>query len=67
MVECEASRALHNGSLRSKAIDVASQGSPPTQKAASTRSPMAPHGYTLQFLISIIKNVQQKSPSHQNQ
>ena len=63
MVECEASRVLHNGSLTSKAIDAASGGHPPTQKAAPTPRPMAPHGYTLQFLISIIKNSQQKSPS----
>lgn len=62
MAECEPSRALHNGSLTSKAIDVASEGPRPTQKAAPTLTPMAPHGYTLQFLISIIKNSQQKSP-----
>ena len=62
MAECEPSRALHNGSLTSEAIDVASQGPPPAQKAVSTPSPMAPHGHTLQFLISIIKNSQQKSP-----
>jgi hypothetical protein len=66
MAESETSRALYNGSLPSEAIAVASQGPPRTQKAASTPSPMTPHGYTLQFLISIIKNSQQKSPPQQN-
>jgi hypothetical protein len=67
MAECEPSRALHNGSLTSKAIDVASKGHLPTQKVVPAATPMASHGHTLQFLISIIKNSQQRSPPQPNQ
>ena len=67
MVESETSRALHNGSLTSKAIGAAPGGPSRARKAAPTPTPMAPHGYTLQFLISIIKNSQQRSPSQQNE
>ena len=39
----------------------------PRQKGCADTYAMGPHGYTLQFLISIIKNSQQKSPSQQNE
>jgi hypothetical protein len=58
MVESETFRALRNASLRSKAI-----GAAPAGKAVPTPTPMAPHGYTLQFLISIIQKSQQGRPS----
>ena len=61
MREIETSRAMHNGRLTSKAIGAAPEGPPPARKAAPTPTPMAPHGYTLQFLISIITNSQQRS------
>jgi hypothetical protein len=63
MAEIETSRAPHNGSLTLKAIGAAPEGPPPAGKAAPKPTLMAPRGYTLQFLISIIKNSQQKSPS----
>jgi hypothetical protein len=63
MWEIETSPALHNGSLRSNAIGAAPGGPPPARKAAPTSTPMPPHGHTLQFLISIIKNSQQRSLS----
>jgi hypothetical protein len=67
MTESETSRALHNGSLTSKAIGAAPGCPPPARKALPAPTPTAPHGYTLQFLISIIKNSQQKSPSQQHE
>jgi hypothetical protein len=66
MAESETSRVLYNGSLTSKAIG-GGPGSPPLARmAAPTPTPMAPHGYTLQSLISIIKNSQQRNPSQQS-
>jgi hypothetical protein len=62
MAQSESSRRLYNGSLASKAIGAGSKGRPPAGKAASTPTPMTPHGHTLQYLISIIKNSQQRSP-----
>ena len=66
MTESKTSRALHNSSLASKAIGAALGGPFRERTAAPTPTPMAPHGYTLQCLISIIKNSQQRSPSQQN-
>ena len=67
MAESETSRVLHNGSLTSNASDAAMGGSPPARKAVPTPMLLTPHGYTLQFLISIIKNSQQRSPSQRNE
>ena len=67
MVESETSRALHNGRLTSKAIGAAPGGPSHAGKAAPTPTPIVPHGHTLQFIISIIKNSQQRSPSQQNE
>jgi hypothetical protein len=63
MAETETSRALHNGSLTSKAIGMGPVGPPLAREAAPAPAPMVPHEYALQFLISIIKNSQQGSPS----
>ena len=62
MAASETPRALHNSSLTSKAIRAALGGSSAAKEAASTPTPMAPHGETLQFLISIIKNSQSRTP-----
>ena len=62
MVESDTSRTLHNGSLTSKAIGAGPGHAPLARKAALTATPMAPHGHTLQFLISIITNSHQKIP-----
>ena len=67
MAESDTSRALHNGSLTSKEIGAALGGPFLARKAAPTPTPIAPHGYTLQFLISIIKSSPQKSPLPQNE
>jgi hypothetical protein len=58
MAESDTSRALHNESLTPKAINAALGGPSPARKAAPTHTPIAPHGYPLQFLIFIIKNSQ---------
>ena len=65
MTESKPSRALHNGRLTSKASSAA-LGFSLTSEAALTPTPMASHAYTLQFLISIIKNLQARNPSQQN-
>jgi hypothetical protein len=62
MVKVDTSRALRNDSLTPKEIGAALGGFSFARMAAPTPTPMAPHGYTLQFVISIIKNSQQKSP-----
>ena len=62
-MESEPHRALHNGSLPSKAICAAPGGPPHAERA----TPTTPHGYTLYFLISIIKKSQQRSPSSRNE
>jgi hypothetical protein len=62
MVKTDTSRALHNGSLASREIGAAFGGPSPAGKTAVTPTPMMPHGYTLQLVISIIKSSQQKSP-----
>jgi hypothetical protein len=67
MAESETSRTLHNDRLTSKASGAALGGPSRASKAMPTPAPMAPHGYTLRFLISIIKNSQQRSPSQQNE
>jgi hypothetical protein len=66
MAESGTPRALHNDSLASMTIRAALGGSSPARKAASTPTPMAPHGDTLPPLISIIKSWQPKSPSQPN-
>jgi hypothetical protein len=53
MAESGTPRALHNNSLTSKAIRAALGGPSPARKAASSPTPMAPQGDTLQFVISI--------------
>jgi hypothetical protein len=63
MADSETSRALHNRSLTSKATGATPGGPSPASRAVPTRTPMAPHGYSLRYLISIIKSSQQKSPS----
>jgi hypothetical protein len=67
MAESETSRALHNRSLTSKAFSAALGGPSLARKAAPAPTPAAPHGYALQFLISIIKNSQQRSPLQRNE
>jgi hypothetical protein len=67
MAKSDTSRALHNGSLTPKALGAALGGLFPARKAAPTPMPTAPHGYALQFVISIIKSSQQKSPLQQNE
>ena len=62
MAETDTSRALHNDRLTPKEIGAALGGLSPARKAAPTPTPTAPHGYALQFVISIIKSSQQKSP-----
>jgi hypothetical protein len=62
MVKTNTTRTLHDGSLTPKEIGAALGGLSPARQAAPTRTPMAPHGYALQFVISIIKSSQQKSP-----
>jgi hypothetical protein len=62
MAEMRTSRALHNDRLASKEIGAAFGGFSFARMAAPTPTPMAPHGYTLRFVIPIIKNSQQKSP-----
>jgi hypothetical protein len=63
MAESESSRWMHNGSLTSRVIGAGSEGPPPAGKAVSAPTTISPHGYTLHFLISIIKKSQQLSPS----
>jgi hypothetical protein len=63
MAESETRRVLHNGSLTSKAIGVVPEGPPSAGKALPTPASGAPHGCTLQFLISIIKQSRQRNPS----
>ena len=67
MAKSDTSRALHDGSLTPKEIGAAFGGHSPARRAAPTPAPTAPHGYTLQFVISIIKKSRQKSPSQQNE
>ena len=66
MAESETSRALHNDRLTPMEIGAALGGSSRARKAATTPTLMAPHGNTLQFLISVIKNLQQTSPLQPN-
>ena len=66
MADWETSESLHNGRLASKATAAAPGGSPPAGKVAPTTTTMAPHRYTLQFLLAVIKNSQPRSPSQQN-
>ena len=63
MAESKTSLALHDSSLTSQLIGAASAGPSPAREAAPTHTPYVPHGCTLQFLISIIKNSQQRNPS----
>ena len=62
MAQSETSRGLYSGSLASAAIAAGANGPPPARKVTPTPAPMMPHGHTLQFLISIIKNSQQRGP-----
>jgi hypothetical protein len=63
MAERNTTPSLQNDSLIPRAIRAASEGLSPARKAVPTPTSIVPHGYTLQFLISIIKNSQPKSPS----
>jgi len=67
MAETDASRALHNDRLTPKEIGAALGGLFLARKAAPTPTPTAPHGHTLQFIISIIKSSPPKSPLPQNE
>jgi hypothetical protein len=67
MAEREIFPSLHNGNLTPTAIIAAPRGPSPARKTAPTPAPMTPHGYTLQLLISIIKNSRPRSPSRQNE
>ena len=67
MAESETSQTLHNDSLESKAIGVSLGGPSLARRAAPTPAPMAPPACTLQFLISIIKNSQQRILSRHNE
>lgn len=67
MAESETSRALHNGSPTSMAISAALGDPSLARMVATTPARMTLHGHRLQFLISIIKNSQQRSPSQQNE
>ena len=66
MTENGTSRSPRNGSLKSEAIGAAPGDPPPVSETAPTPAPMAPHGHTLQFVISIIKKSQQTSPLQQS-
>jgi hypothetical protein len=67
MAEMRTSRTLHNDRLTPKEIGAAFGGFSFARMAAPTPMPTAPHGYALQFVISIIKSSQQKSPLQQNE
>jgi hypothetical protein len=67
MAESDASRALHNDRLTPKEIGAALGGFSLASKAVATPMPTAPHGYALQFIISIIKSSPPKSPLPQNE
>ena len=67
MEEGETSRALHNGSLTSKAIGAPLGGPSCAEKTAPTPTPIVPHGYALEYIIYIIKNSQQRSPAQQSE
>jgi hypothetical protein len=62
MAGSETSRALHNDRLTPMEIGAALGGPFRARKAAATSTPIVTHGYRVQFVISIIKNSQQKSP-----
>lgn len=63
MAEFGTSRGLHNGSLTATTIGAAPGGPFPVRNAAPIVVPMARHGYTLHYLISIITHSRQRSPS----
>jgi hypothetical protein len=67
MAESETSRALHNGSLTPRALGAALGGPFRARNDVPTPTPRAPHGYTLQLLISIIKNSPQRRPQQRNE
>jgi hypothetical protein len=67
MAESETSRALHNGRLTPKAIGAPLGGPSRDEKVAPTPTPIAPHGRSLQYIISIIKNSQPRSPAQENE
>ena len=55
MAESKPSRALHDDRLTPEVISAA-LGSFPASAAVPMPTPIAAHGYTLQYLIAIIKN-----------
>ena len=63
MAESETSRALHSNSTALKTSSAVPGGSSHSKKAEPTPTPIAPHACTLQYLISIIKNLQRGSLS----
>ena len=67
MAEGETSRALHNGRLTPKASGAPFGGPSRDEKAAPTPTPIVPHGHTLEYIISIIKNSQPRSPAQENE
>ena len=67
MAETNTSRALHNRCLTSQEMGAALGGPFLARKAVATPMPTVPHGYALQFIISIIKSSPPKSPLPQNE
>jgi hypothetical protein len=65
MVEGETLQPLHLGSLTSRVVDGPHGDPTPVGKTMATPTLSVPHGYTLRFLIVVIKNSQQKSRSQQ--
>ena len=66
MAERQTSESLHSDELTTMAIDARLGGPPAASKAAQTPIPMTPHSYTMQWLISIVRNSQSRSPLYQN-
>ena len=59
MGKSKPSRALHNDRLTST-VSSAALGFSLASEVAQTPTPMASHGYTLQFLIAAIKKLDRK-------
>ena len=66
MAEWETSDELHNDRLPSKATGAVPGGLSHARKATPATALVAPHRYTLQFLIAAIKSTQRRGLSQQN-